>query len=50
MVELTPNDVDIGSHDINEEIRAYLLPNEIKIPSDEDIRLDIFYSEIQAID
>ena len=47
MVELTPNDVDIGSHDINEEIRAYLLPNEIKIPSDEDIRLDIFYSEIQ---
>lgn len=47
MVELTPNDVDIGSHDINEEIRAYFLPNEIKIPSDEDIRLDIFFSEIQ---
>lgn len=47
MVELTPNDVDIGPHDINEEIRAYLMPNEIRIPSDEDIRLDIFFSEIQ---
>ncbi|CUM56704.1 unnamed protein product [Debaryomyces fabryi] len=47
MVELTPNDVDIGSHDINQEIRAYFLPNEIKIPTDEDIRLDLFFSEIQ---
>lgn len=49
MVELAPSDVDIGSHDINQEIRTYFLPNEIKIPTDEDIRLDLFFSEIQLI-
>lgn len=46
MVELSPNKIDSSCHDINEEIRAFFLPHEIKFPTDEDIRLDLFYSEI----
>lgn len=47
MVTLCPNYSIVDSGDINEEVRFYFQSNEIKIPTEKDLNLKLFFSENQ---